>query len=101
MLRGFAANDWKKAGALRHQRTSRIGWHGRGTAVQIAEAFESAHEKNVVHRDLKPANVKIPALCMDCDCCRSFVCCCVCWFGIRHCWEVPPPAPDEMRLEIR
>jgi serine/threonine-protein kinase len=30
-------------------------------AHQIAEAFESAHEKGVIHRDLKPANVKITA----------------------------------------
>jgi serine/threonine protein kinase len=28
-------------------------------AIQIAEAFEEAHDKNIVHRDLKPANVKV------------------------------------------
>ncbi|HXP83403.1 MAG TPA: protein kinase [Bryobacteraceae bacterium] len=28
-------------------------------ALQIAEAFEEAHDKNIVHRDLKPANVKV------------------------------------------
>jgi serine/threonine protein kinase/Tol biopolymer transport system component len=31
----------------------------RDIALQIAEAFEAAHEKGIIHRDLKPANVKI------------------------------------------
>ena len=28
-------------------------------AVQMAQAFESAHDKGVIHRDLKPADIKI------------------------------------------
>ena len=28
-------------------------------AIQIAEAFEAAHERGVIHRDLKPSNVMV------------------------------------------
>ncbi|HYL34362.1 MAG TPA: protein kinase [Bryobacteraceae bacterium] len=34
-----------------------IGGHAR----QIGDAFEAAHEKNIIHRDLEPANIMIKA----------------------------------------
>ena len=39
-------------GALSRRQTLEV-------ALQIAQAFEAAHESGVIHRDLKPANVKL------------------------------------------
>src|SRR5437763_5454463 len=39
-----------------------IPWEeARSIALQLAEAMEYAHDKNVVHRDIKPANIKVSA----------------------------------------
>jgi len=37
-----------------------IPWEeARGIALQLSEAMEYAHDRNVVHRDIKPANIKV------------------------------------------
>src|SRR5262249_22505538 len=50
LLEGHTLEQILKSGPLPIARTIDIG-------IQLADALESAHRKNVVHRDIKPANV--------------------------------------------
>jgi serine/threonine-protein kinase len=52
LVEGETLADRIKRGPLPFEDVLTIG-------VQIAEAFEAAHDHGVIHRDLKPANVKI------------------------------------------
>lgn len=52
LVPGESLADRVKSGPVRMEEALKI-------AVQIAEALEAAHEKNITHRDLKPANVKV------------------------------------------
>jgi serine/threonine protein kinase len=52
LVEGETLADRIKRGSIPVEETLKI-------ALQIAEALEAAHEKNVIHRDLKPANVKL------------------------------------------
>jgi len=52
LIEGPTLADRIAAGALPPEEAASV-------ALQIAEAFEYAHDRGVIHRDLKPANVKI------------------------------------------
>src|SRR5215470_5770375 len=50
LLEGQTLEQLLKAGPLPIARTVEIG-------IQLADALETAHKKNVIHRDIKPANI--------------------------------------------
>jgi len=50
LLEGQTLEQLLKAGPLPIPRTVDIG-------IQLADALETAHKKNVIHRDIKPANI--------------------------------------------
>ncbi len=52
LVEGDTLADRLKRGAIPVEESLKL-------ALQIAEAFEAAHEKGVIHRDLKPANIKV------------------------------------------
>jgi len=52
LVEGDTLDDRIKASAIPVEESLKL-------ALQIAEAFEAAHEKGVIHRDLKPANIKV------------------------------------------
>ena len=52
LVEGDTLADRLKRGAIPLEESLKL-------ALQIAEAFEAAHEKGVIHRDLKPANIKV------------------------------------------
>jgi eukaryotic-like serine/threonine-protein kinase len=54
LVEGETLADRIKRGPIPVEEALKIG-------IQIAEALEAAHEKNVIHRDLKPANIKVTA----------------------------------------